>query len=89
MQINLTTPDQSKPGASAYKVAAFVINPEKAFIMIELVSLDSAYRRSFQVNNAAALIGSLNTANHSVKSLEQSILEYCIANFPETAGTIA
>mgnify|MGYP001574942776 CR=1 FL=1 len=88
-QLDLTTPIQP-PSTTYYRVIGFHWNKPTGDISATVVdNRNTVSACTYTGAEGVGLIGILNTANGSVKSLEKRILEKCSADGKLGAGTLS
>jgi len=76
-RIDLTTPDQVKPGTASYRVSRLTLDRDQEEVIILLLG-ENGERKEIvysEEDGALGMIKALNTADLSVKSLEARIFE--------------
>jgi len=79
-KIDLTGPDQARPGTSIYEITRIDLNWDAAMVLIGVRG--GIYTRYFDYagSEATTLMTSINKANLTVKSLHRRMLEKLIAD---------
>ena len=86
-QLDLTVPDQAKPGTTTYTIKELNLNWEQKVVVIVLLGANNE-EKQVVYRNSAALIIALNKTDLSVKSLQRRIMERLIAD-GHIGGTIS
>jgi len=89
-RVDLTSPDQVRPGTSTYRIKELNLNFEAKVIVIVLLGANGEVKEVVydRTSGAVALLRGLNKANLSVKSLHRRIMEQLISD-NHLGGTIS